>query len=208
MLFWVINCLKRLWKVFGIYLVLKGLIIISSSYPPYKDGNTRFTIWKQDLIKYDFDVFVSSKTVQFLFLRKWIAHSLFIRSKGEIQEINIFRVRFMSQENVRFMSQENVRFMSQENVRFMSQENFRFMSHFEIRERFQGYRSESGFAILAWRVSWNYTYSPFNKKTDYNLLIVTDDIGLNGIILWTERANLQNQRHFIKGIPRNMTVGE
>jgi len=163
-----------------------------------------------------FNVFVSSKTVHFLFLRKWIAHSLFIRSKGEIQEINIFRVRFMSQEsvrfmsreNVRFMSQESVRFMSQENVRFMSQENVRFMSHFEIRERFQGYRCESGFAILAWRVSWNYTYSPFNKKTDYNLLIVTDDIGLNDIILWTERANLQKQSHFIKGIPRNMTVGE
>ena len=29
------------------------------------------------------------------------------------------------------------------------------------RLRFQGYRSESDIAIFAWRVTWNYAYSPF-----------------------------------------------
>ena len=76
-------------------------------------------------------------------------------------------VRFMSRENVRFMSQESVRFMSQENVRFMSQENVRFMSHFEIRERFQGYRCELGIPILKWRVTLK---GVFAKKRDYRLL--------------------------------------
>ena len=31
-----------------------------------------------------------------------------------------------------------------------------------IRLRFQGYRCESGIAIFAWRVIWDYAYSPFN----------------------------------------------
>ena len=31
------------------------------------------------------------------------------------------------------------------------------------RYRFQGYRCKSGIAIFAWRVTWNYAYSPFNK---------------------------------------------
>ena len=29
-------------------------------------------------------------------------------------------------------------------------------------QRFQEYRCESGIALFAWRVSWNYPYSPFN----------------------------------------------
>ena len=51
-----------------------------------------------------------------------------------------------------------------------------------IRQRFQAYRCESGIAIFAWRVPWNYAYSPFNttvlgcefcssfKPTVFNLL--------------------------------------
>jgi len=73
--------------------------------------------------------------------------------------------------------------MSQENVRFMSQENVRFMPHFETRERFQMYRCESGIAIFAWRITKSYAYRPFNKKTDYNLHIVTHYISLYGNIV-------------------------
>ena len=30
---------------------------------------------------------------------------------------------------------------------------------------FKGYRCESGIAIFAWRITWNYAYSPFKTKT-------------------------------------------
>ena len=32
-------------------------------------------------------------------------------------------------------------------------------------QRFKGYRCESGTAIFAWRITWNYAYSPFKTKT-------------------------------------------
>ena len=34
-----------------------------------------------------------------------------------------------------------------------------------IKQSFQGYRFKSGIVIFAWRVSWNYAYSPFNILT-------------------------------------------
>ena len=38
----------------------------------------------------------------------------------------------------------------------------RVSSTFLIKLKFWGYRCKSGNAIFAWRVTWNYAYSPFN----------------------------------------------
>ena len=37
-----------------------------------------------------------------------------------------------------------------------------------IRQNFLRYRCESGYAIFAWRLTWNYAYSPFNLENISN----------------------------------------
>ena len=83
----------------------------------------------------NFRVFVYLNCL-FLFvvlLQKWFAHFLLIRNNGEI----IIIKHFSSQEST-------------------------VSSTFFIR-RFQGYRCKSGITIWAWRVTWNYAYSPFKS---------------------------------------------
>ena len=43
-----------------------------------------------------------------------------------------------------------------------------------IRLRFQGYRVKSGIGIFAWRVTWNYAYSPF--KFSLTCLVCSSEI--------------------------------
>ena len=81
---------------------LKGTVSVISSDPPCKDGNARFTTVPLEafLIKYDYEsdinVFLSLKCL-FSFavsLRKWLAHSFFIRRKGENHGNKHFRAGF------------------------------------------------------------------------------------------------------------------
>ena len=44
--------------------------------------------------------------------------------------------------------------------------NTTILSTFLIRIRCQGFRNKKGICIFAWRVTWNYAYSPFNPSLD------------------------------------------
>ena len=41
-----------------------------------------------------------------------------------------------------------------------------------VSSRFQGYCCESGIALFAWRVTWNYAYSPFKLEIRVPLKII------------------------------------
>ena len=78
-----------------------------------------------------------------VFLRKRLAHFFLIKSNEEIHEIKHF-----------------------------SSQNTTLSLTFFIRLRFQGYRYESGIAIFARRVTWNYAYSPFKWNFSIGLFMI------------------------------------
>ena len=75
-------------------------------------------------------------------LRKWLAHFLLIRSKGDTYRIK----HFSSQE-------------------------IDISCTFLMRLRLQGYRCKSGIAIFAWRVTRNYAYSIFKHAVKERIKI-------------------------------------
>ena len=70
-------------------------------------------------------------------LQKWLAHFLLIRKSRWLTDLNTFRVRKMT-----------------------------LSPTFLIRLSFQGYRCKSDIDIFEWRVTWNYSYTPFKVAAD------------------------------------------
>jgi len=86
-----------------------------------------------------------------------------------------------------------------------------------IRQSFEGYRCISAIAICAWRVTWNYVYSPFILQM---VLFKNDDdlgvLGFNPGIRSQRRKEVNLSKisilivigNYIQGVPRNMTFNK
>ena len=115
-------------------LIFKGTVSVISSDRPCKDGNTRFTT-------------VPTKSYS-------------DRKCGIVNISASFSIA-SSKQGMR----KSISHGESANVNNSLKKTKSLISNsFLTRQSFQGHRCKSGIAIFAWRLTWNYAYSPFSIK--------------------------------------------